>query len=90
MLNVQRALAQWCSRQPRGALKALSSGSQPEMLASQDEVGLLGELQQLVTLVPKRCQAVAAEFVGAAHCFMHMVLPENPKGRSRADAPTQS
>jgi hypothetical protein len=64
LLSLQRALADWCSQQPQDVLRGIVPGSQPGAGASQDEMGLLGELQQLVGLVPRRCRAVAAEFVG--------------------------
>ena len=89
LLHVQRALAQWCAQQPRAALRAPpSGGSQPGAGASQDEVGLLGELQQLVAVVPQRCQAVAAEFAGAAplrlrrflHPGFHWTVPNTRIG----------
>lgn len=62
LLNLQSALAEWCAQQPCMALRGVAMGASQG--GSQDEVGLLGELQQLMDLLPRRCRAVASEFIG--------------------------
>jgi hypothetical protein len=60
ILSLQWRLADWCCRQQPGGLRGG---------ASQGEVGLLGELQALAEVVPRRCQAVATELLGADLSF---------------------